>query len=99
DIETIVAAECCDVAVAERDTVNAQRVRTTQHRRRVVDADRLRGAESPMGLRRQFTGATAQIQNPGRVQRLDQSQEVEERGRALDRKALVLFWIPCAHGR
>jgi hypothetical protein len=98
EIEISLTCERVDVFLLEPETAAREGHAFGQHRRRVVDADRLPRRKPPVQLPRQFTGPAAEIDRAHLRPRLHQIEQIEEGSRPLVAKPLVLRWIPISRG-
>ena len=94
EVVVSLARERADVSLLERQTVAREGRALGQHRRRVVDADRLSRRKPPVQLPRQLAGAAAEIDHAHVRPRLHQIEQIEEGPRPLVAKPLVLLRIP-----
>ena len=94
EIVVSLARERTNVSVIEPQTVTREGSALGQHRRRVVDADRLPCRKPPVQLPRQFTSTAAKIDDTHSWTWLHQIEQIEERLRPLVTEPPVLLWIP-----
>ena len=94
EVVVSLARERADVSLLEAETVAREGRALGQHRRRVVDADRLPRREPPVQLPRQLAGAAAEIDDAHSRPRLHQIEQIEEGLRPLVAEPPVLLRIP-----
>ena len=86
--------ERADVSRLEPQTVAREGRALGQHRRRVVDADRLSRRKPPVQLPRQLAGTAAEIDHAHSWPWLHEIEQIEEGPRPLVAKPPVLLRIP-----
>ena len=98
EVEVSVAGKVADISRLEPEPVARERRALGQHRRRVVDADRLPRRKPLVQLPRQLAGAAAEIDHAHAGSRLHQIEQIEEGPRPLVAKPPVLLGIPVGRG-
>ena len=98
EIVFVIAGERADVAGREAQAVARVGRGLRQHRRRVVDAERLPRSEMAVERPRQLAGAAPEIDDAHPRPWLHQRHQIEEGLRPLVAKAAVLLGVPVGRG-
>ena len=94
EVEGRIRRERRQVAPLESQAAALERLRLLEHRRRGVEAQRLRGAGAAVQLARQLARPAAEIDGAAAGNRRDEREQVEERAAAFRGEARVDLGVP-----